>query len=465
MRRVHWGSQIGFILATAGSAIGLGNVWRFPYLAGQNGGGTFLILYLICALGLGYFMLLGKLAFGRTAQTNIVDGFQVVAEKNHKSISRIWGILGGWLAFFNAILVSSVYVIVIGWTLCYAVESALIMLGLKQIQITQDTFGTLTGSFYYQFFWGFLCILMTSWILIRGIKKGIEKVSLVLMPFLFVLLVFLALWILMLPGAEKGIAFFLTPNFEVMGFKADGFHFNEFAGLFLKVLGQVFYSLSLGLGVIYIYGSYLSQSGDLLKSAKWIVLLDTFVAFMSGLIVLPAVFAFGLEPSTGPALSFISLPFVFMKMTGGSFLMFLFFVLLFIAALTSLISIYEPIVSLIMDKLKFTRVKATLLTALFNLLGSTILLLSFTKVFTWTINGKDLFSAIDVLTGSYTMPIMVFFCCLFIGWIVSTTVIRNIQLGHQKTVSKGFKRYLRWTLRVTAPIILLILFLSALFSK
>lgn len=462
MKRIHWGSQLGFVLATAGSAIGLGNVWRFPYLAGQNGGGTFLLLYLICVFGLGYFLLLAKLAFGRTAQTNIVDGFQAVALKNNKKVSPIWGIMGGWLAFVNAVLVSSVYVVVIGWTLCYLVESGARLIGFSGMPMTAETFDLLTTSFSQQLLWGALCIAVTSFVLIRGVKKGIEKISLFLMPVLFCLLVFMAGWMMLMPGASKGIAFFLTPDFTAMGFTPEGFHFKTFGDLLLKVMGQAIYSLSLGLGVIFVYGSYLPNSTDLFKSTKWIVILDTLVAFMAGLIVLPAVFAFNLSPETGPALSFITLPLIFTQMAGGSFFMFLFFILLFIAALTSLISIYEPIVSLLMDKLRLTRFFATLVTAVLNFSGTAVLLLSFTKTVSITVMGKDLFTAVDALTGSFTMGIMVFFCTLFMGWIVSTTVIRNIQAGHKELVSKFFKRYLRLTLRFTAPFILFVLFLNAL---
>ncbi len=465
MKRVHWGSQLGFVLATAGSAIGLGNVWRFPYLAGQNGGGTFLFLYLICVFGIGYFLLLAKLAFGRTAQTNVVDGFQVVAQKNNKKISKFWGLAGGWLAFFNSVVVSSVYVVVIGWTLCYFMQSLWEVMGLAETTLSAQSFTLLTTSFYEQLLWGALCIAFTAFVLMHGVKKGIEKVSLFLMPVLFVLLIFMAVWILFLPGAEKGVSFFLTPDFGAMGFTENGFQFKTFADLFLKAVGQAIYSLSIGLGVVFIYGSYLPQTTDLVKSTRWVVCLDTLVAFIAGLIVMPAVFAFNLAPETGPTLTFVTLPLVFEQMAGGVFFMFLFFGLLFIAALTSLISIYEPIISLLMDKLRLTRFFATLLTACFNLIGSTILLLSFTKTMPWTIAGKDFFSAADTFTGSFSMAAMAFFYTLFMGWVVSTAVIRNVQNGRKKKVSKFFKRYLRFSLRITIPLILLVLFISAFFVQ
>lgn len=462
MKRTHWSSQLGFILATAGSAVGLGNIWRFPYLAGQNGGGTFLLLYLICVFGLGYFILTAKLTFGRTAQTNIIDGFQVVAQKNKKNIHPCWGLTAGFLTVFNTFFVGGIYLIVIGWTLFYFYHSSLYLIGLSDNPMNKETFLSLTGSFSQQFFWGCICVLTTILILIRGIKKGIEKFSLYLMPILFSLLVFLVFWILNLPNAFDGLKFYLVPNFEVLGFTSDGFQFKTLADLLIKVLGQAIYSLSLGLGTVFIYGSYLSNNENIVKSAKWIVLLDTLVAFFAGLIILPAVFSFNLAPETGPTLTFITLPLVFEQIAGGSFLMFLFFSLLFIAALTSLISIYEPIVNLLIEKTKISRTTAVCLTGVGNIIGTSVILLSFTKTLPIQINGKNLFDVVDTLTGSFTIAALVFFCLLFMGWVVSTALIRNLQMGIEKPLSKFYKRYLRFTLRFTAPLVMIVLFINAL---
>lgn len=456
--KTHWGSKTGFILATAGSAIGLGNIWRFPYLAGSNGGGGFLFMYFLSVIGLGYFLLLGKLAFGRLAQTNVIDGFRAAAAKNGKNVSRLWGQIAGGLALLNVILVSGVYVIVIGWTLSYVYLGLLQVFGLSQEPVDEQTFSHLTGSFNLQLFWGVLCILITSGILIKGVKKGIEKVSLTLMPFLFALLIFMVLWIFMLPGSERGIYFLLVPDFRAMGFTSAGFDFDTFAALCLKAVGQAVYSLSMGLGVVFVYGSYLAEKEDLKNAAKWIVGLDTLVAVMAGLIVLPAVFAFNLQPGSGPALSFISLPMVFSQMAGGRFFMLLFFILLFVAALTSLISIYEAGINLFMDKLKISRLPATMLTAGINIIITAVVLASFTGVVPLQIAGKDLFSSLDTLTGSYTMSLMVLVSTIFMGWIISSALIRNIGHGTDKPLSKFFKRYLRFTLRFTAPVILIVLF-------
>lgn len=462
MKRAHWGSQIGFILATAGSAIGLGNIWRFPYMAGQNGGGSFLLLYLLCVFGLGYFMVLGKLAFGRIGKTNIVDGFSVAAEKAHKKASPLWGIIGGWLGFFNSVTVNSIYVIVIGWTLYYLIKSVLILLSYEPWPIQADSFEQLSKSFFSQFIWAVLCIVFTSIVLVKGVKKGIEKISFYLMPLLFVLLLLMVVRIMFLPGALKGLSYFLIPNMAQLGFTDDGFSFKIFAHLFLKALGQSVYSLSMGMGVIYVYGSYLTNRSDIVKSTGLIVFLDTLVALIAGVIVIPAVFSFGVEIDSGPSLSFITLPFIFAQMTGGKVICVVFFLLLFVAALTSLISIYEAVVNLMMDKLRLTRLKATVLTAGMNIFGTCIVLLSFTGYMpSWKVNGKDYFSFMDTLTGSYTMSMMALICTLFIGWKISTSIIRNIQMGHPQKLGHFFKRYIRFTLRFMGPLAIALLIFSA----
>lgn len=462
MKRAQWGGQIGFILATAGSAIGLGNVWRFPYMAGQNGGGTFLFLYLLCVFGLGYFLLLSKLAFGRCAHTNMVDGFSVVAAKNKKVISPWWGKTAGALSLFNTLLVPGVYVVVIGWTLFYLVHAVLYLLHLSDTPLNKTLFEGLTASFGEQLFWSVICIVATMGIIMRGIRKGIEKISLLLMPILFVLLVFMAVRMLLMPDALKGIEFFLKPDFTAMGFTADGFQFKTFAALLLQVMGQAVYSLSLGLGVLFVYGSYLSDKENLLKSTAWIASLDTLVALLSGFIVLPAVFAFHLPPESGPTLSFITLPMVFEQMLGGAFLTVVFFALLFIAAITSLISMYEAAVNVISEKMHLNRTSAVCLVGGLNSMITGIILLSFSKTVPWKINNMDLFSFADILTGSFTMGFLVLYTTLFMGWVVSTAVIQNIQKGISKPLPKFFKRYLRFTLRFTAPLLLIVLFITAL---
>lgn len=448
--RAEWGSKIGFILAAAGSAIGLGNIWRFPYLAAQNGGGAFLLVYLFCIAFLGYFLLTAKLAFGHIAKTNFVDGFKQVVEEK---ISPWWGRIGGGVTLFNIFAVSAVYVIVIGWTLSYVVAAGKNLIGIDKIKIDEGLFGALTSSFGEQLFWILVCMAVAGLILMKGVKSGIEKVSLYLMPVLFLLLLFMVGWMIFLPNTGKGFSYLFVPRWEQLGFSSNGFEWKTFSHLTLLALGQAIYSLSLGLGVCFIYGSYLKAGTNIKKSALWVVVLDTCVAILASMIVLPAVFAFGLESGQGPALSFITLPFVFDKMAGGSFLMMTFFLLLFLGALTSLISIYEPAINLLMERLNFNRVKATLSVLGINLILALVVLASFTKKIDFK---KDLFDLFDYVTGTYTLGAMILIYCLFMGWKICPRLLLNLHNN-----GRIFKAYFQFALKWLAPIVLILLFLTA----
>ena len=448
--RSEWGSKIGFILAAAGSAIGLGNIWRFPYLAAKNGGGAFLLIYLLCVAFLGYFLLTAKLAFGHIAKTNFMDGFKAVVEEK---ISPWWGRIGGGLTVFNIFAVSAVYVIVIGWTLSYVVAAGENLVGIDKIKIDENLFSSLTSSFGEQLFWIITCMSIAGLILLKGVKSGIEKVSLYLMPILFMLLLIMVGWMIFLPNTGKGFSYLFVPRWEQLGFSPNGFEWKTFAHLSLLALGQAIYSLSLGLGVCFIYGSYLKAGTNIKKSALWVVILDTTVAILASMIILPAIFAFNLESGQGPALSFITLPFVFEKMLGGKILMFLFFMLLFLGALTSLISIYEPAINLIMEKLNFSRKKATGSVLGINLILALVVLSSFTKKIDF---GKDLFDVFDYVTGTYTLGAMILIYCIFMGWKICPRLLLNL---HNNGVV--FKTYFRFVLKWLAPIVLGLLFLTA----
>ena len=451
--RAQWNSKIGFILATAGSAIGLGNIWRFPYLVAQNGGGAFLLIYLLCVIFLGYFLLTAKLAFGHIAQTNFIDGFQKAVDEK---ISPWWGRIGGGLTLFNILLVGGVYIIVIGWTLSYVVAAGKNLIGSTDITINADLFKNLTSSYNEQLFWILSCICVAGIILVKGVKSGIEKVSLYMMPILFGLLLLMVGWIIFIPNSSKGFLYLLTPHWEQLGFSANGFKWQQLAHLTLLAFGQAIYSLSLGLGVCFIYGSYLKAGSNIKKSALWVVILDTFVAILASMIVLPAVFAFDLGSGQGPTLSFVTLPFVFNHMIGGKIFMFAFFVLLFLGALTSLISIYEPAVNLAMEKWNFSRTKATLSVLTANIALALIVLASFTKKIQIQVGNKDLFDLFDYITGTYTMGAMILFYCLFMGWKICPRLLQNL---HNNT--QFFKKYFKFTLKWLAPFVLIVLFLAA----
>ena len=451
--RSQWGSKLGFILATAGSAIGLGNIWRFPYLIAQNGGGAFLLVYLFCVSFLGYFLLTAKVTFGQIAQTDFIDAFQKVGKKG---TSKLWAKFGGFSALFNIFFVSSVYIIVISWTLSYVLVGIRNFLGIYPLEINSALFEHLTSSYSLQLFWIILCLLISGYILAKGVKEGIEKISLYLMPILLCILIFMVVWISFEPNTGKGFAYLFYPDWKFLGFTDNGFEWQPFAHLSLLALGQAIYSLSLGLGVCFIYGSYLKADIDIKKSTLWVVFLDTCVAILASMIVLPAVFAFDLESNQGPALSFVTLPFVFNQMYGGNLLMLTFFILLFFGALTSIISIYEPAISLLIEKLGLIRKKATLIVLGTNLALALVILASFTGIFNLTIGGKNLFDAVDYLTGTYTMGLMMLIYCLFMGWKIFPKIADELGLK-----SKIYKSYFKFVLRWLAPFVLILLFITA----
>ncbi len=451
--RARWGSKLGFILVTAGSAIGLGNIWRFPYLIAQNGGGVFLLMYVICTIGLGYFLLIAKLTFGRIAQINIVDAFQKVSRKK---ISGLWGKTVGFANLFNLFAVTSVYVIVIGWTLSYVTLGVRNLLMIKPLAINESLFETLSSSYLMQLFWIALSLFVTMQILIRGVKEGIEKISFYLMPILFFLLIFMVCWIAFIPGTKEGFKYLFYPDWAKLGFGTDGFEWKTFAHLTLLALGQSIYSLSLGLGVCFVYGSYLKADVNIEESALYVVALDTIVALLSSMIVVPTVFAFHLELNQGATLSFVTLPFVFKQMFGGKVLMLAFFVLLFLGALTSIISMYEVIINIITEKEKISRKKATFLILFLNFGLTMVVLASFTGIFKFNIHGKNLFEAIDYLTGTYTLGMIELIICVFMGWKIFPQISHNLQIK-----SKHFKTYFKFVLRWLIPFVLILLFLTA----
>ena len=341
-----------------------------------------------------------------------MDGFQKVVPQ---TISSFWGKAGGGLTALNIFLVSSIYAIVIGWTLSYVFVAGKNLFFQKTV-VNQELFQNLIGAYNQQLFWSIACILISAFVLIKGVKGGIEKAALYLMPVLFGLLILIVFWISSLPNAANGFTYLFHIDWQKLGFAEDGFHIHELAHISLLALGQAVYSLSLGLGVCFIYGSYLKPDLDIKKAALWIVGLDTCVALLASCIVIPTVFSFSLNANQGPGLTFITLPRVFEQIQGGAFLMFLFFLLLFVAALTSLISIYEPLIDLMMEKLKLKRTHATFCVAGINIVASAFILASFTGIIDLKILGRNLFDGVDYITGTYTLGLMLWYiACLWDG--------------------------------------------------
>lgn len=396
--REQWSSRIGFIMAAAGSAVGLGNVWRFPYLVGMNGGAAFVVVYLLLAVTVGITVMLAEFCLGRASQRNAVGAFRVLSK------NPFWQFIGWMGLLAGGFIILSYYGIIAGWTIKYMLHS---LTGLMPIAAKGGSGGVLDaflGDSVKVILYQVIAMGITTCIVAGGVGKGIERACKILMPTLFVLLLILIVRSVTLEGASAGIAFYLKPDFSKLTGKS-----------ILDALGQGFFSLSLGMGIMITYGSYIGKKENLPQSALWILGLDTGVALLAGLAIFPAVFAMGIEPGQGVGLTFVTLPAVFAQMPMGALFSFAFFLLLFFAATTSMMSLLEVAVSFIMDELHICRTKAAWGGGVFiTLMGipSAMSLAGSPKVF-----GMSFFDFMDFISNNIMMQICAIGICLFTGWV------------------------------------------------
>ncbi len=388
----RWTGNIGFIMASAGAAVGMGNLWRFPTMVGQNGGGAFVVVYLICVCAIGIPMLMAEIAIGRHGKKN--------AFQSYRSVNKKWGGVG-ILAIFTSLVGLSYYTVLGGWILRY------IILSFQGIgSNSAEFFQTFTASAPQQIFFYLAYMAITLVIVMKGVAGGIEKSCKIMMPLLFVFLLFLAIRSCTLPGASAGIEFFLNPDFSKLT-----------PQVWIMALGQVFFSLSIGAGAGTTYGSYLSQKENIAKDAVLIAGFDTLAAILAGLAILPAVFAVGQSPEMGPSLIFVVLPQVFGSLPGGQFFAILFFLLVLFASVTTTIAFLEVVVSFAQQTLKMSRKKASLTCAGVATLLGIPSALSFgvwehVKVF-----GKTFFDLADYCVSNLFLPVSAILTCIFVGWV------------------------------------------------
>jgi NSS family neurotransmitter:Na+ symporter len=398
--REQWGSRLGFVLAAAGSAVGLGNIWKFPYMTGQNGGGAFLILYLALVFTIGISVMLAEFAIGRAAQRDPVGAFAVLKGK-------MWPLVGG-LGILAGFIILSFYSVVAGWTIAYIIKMASGSL-VGDAEALGGAFGAFIADPVQPLIYHALFMGLTVAVVLGGVHGGIERACKVLMPMLFVLLLVLIGRAVTLPGAEKGLDFFLTPDFSKIN-----------ADMLNGALSQAFFSLSIGMGAMITYGSYLNKKENIAKSALWVSSLDSTVAVLAGLLILPAVFAFGFDPAAGPGLTFITLPAVFAQMPGGTFFGILFFVLLTVAALTSAVSLLQPIIAYFADEWKWNaKVTAVVAGVVIFLLG----IPSSLSVGIWSdvhfIGEKGFLDSMDYIASNILLPVGGILISIFVGWVVA----------------------------------------------
>lgn len=459
MKRENFNTRWGFILAAAGSAIGLGNIWRFPYLVGQYGGLSFILLYLLIVLFICNPLMVSEIALGRSSKSNFVDAYKVIGQKIGMKHLKLWSLFGGWTAFIGITMIISFYYLVAGWVLYYLLES----LSGSLIQIAPASlsaeFDTLSHNFSTQYTCGLIFMFVTAMIVIGGVKQGIEKSGIIMMPILFIIFLVLSIQSVCLDGAEDGVKFLLTPDWKYFGFTDAGFSWSVLFETFLAALGQAFLSLSLGFGILLVYGSYLSSKENLFASVRSIEIFDTLAAILSAVIIIPAVFAAGLPTTSGPGLTFISLPIVFQQLSGGQIWSIAFYLLLALATITSTISIFEALTNLFMDKFRLKRFGAVLVVMLITCLGFTAVTASFSGVWDIKILGRNIFELFDWLSSTFTAAIVSMTIALFVGYSAMKVIIHNIR--RSAVVTSNFTRYFLVTLRVFAPLSLgLLLFLA-----
>lgn len=395
-QREQWGSRLGFILAAAGSAIGLGNIWRFPYVTGTNGGAAFLIIYLAAIVLIGYPMMVTEVGIGRKTQRNPVGAFKTLAPDTP------WWLVGA-LGVLSGFVILSYYSVVAGWSVAYVFKS---LAGFSAEMEFADLFIGHITQVGEPIIWHAIFMALCVGIIAAGVVNGIQRWVKLLMPVLAVLLVVVAIRSLTLPGAGAGVAFYLRPDFSAVT-----------GATFLAAIGQSFFTLSLGMGAMITYGSYLKREDTVPGNSAYVVAADTGIAIIAGFAIFPAVFALGLEPGAGAGLTFITLPAVFAEIPAGSFFAFLFFLLLSIAALTSAISLMEVVVAWITDEKGMARRKASVLVGLVCFIVGIPTVLGYSVLGDFSFLGFDMLDTYDWIANALMLPIGGLLTAIFAGYV------------------------------------------------
>ncbi|MGB0576866.1 MAG: sodium-dependent transporter [Alphaproteobacteria bacterium] len=426
--RESWKSRGGFIIAAAGSAVGLGNIWRFPYVAGENGGGAFIILYLAIVFTVGFSIFLAEQTIGRAAQRSPAAAFRRLK-------GGVWPILG-YIGVLCAVVILPFYSVVGGWTLGFIWKS------IAGTASDAGGFGAFISHGWLPILFHGLFMAATATVVIAAINQGIERWCRILLPGLVILMFVLIIRSVSLSGAEKGIAFFLTPDFSKVTIVTVQ-----------AALSQAFFSISVGMGVMITYGSYISLDRSLPGDAAWVVGLDSSFAIMAGLIILPAVFAFGQNPSAGPALTFVTLPQIFSQISGGIFFGILFFLMLSVAALTSAISILEVAVAHLGDEHNVSRHKGTIWTGFVLFLVGIPASLSFGPWADITLFGMTIFDLMDFFATKLLLPGGAIGMALFVGWVFWPDAAKSLYAEGEAPPRWAF--VWRWMCAIIAPVLIL----------
>jgi len=418
--RANWSSRAGFILAAAGSAVGLGAIWKFPYVVGKNGGGAFLAAYLVCVFTIGVALLLAEMLIGRTAMKSAATAF--------RELKGGWWPWAGRLSVLCIFLILAYYCVVGGWTAAYVIRAITGEVAIRDSQQLASAFGSFIANGWRSLGYTAVFLGTTTWIVMAGVEKGIERMARVLMPALFVLMLILIARTLTLPDAWNGVRYFLAPDFSGLS-----------ASMLVDALGLAFFSLSLGGGIIIAYGSYLPKDVRLCGATLWVCILATLACLLAGLMVLPAVFAFHIDPSAGPGLTFITMPAIFGQMPFGHAFAVAFFLLLLFAALTSSVSILEPIVAFLIDEFGWSRRKSALSVAAASYLMGIPAALSFGPLAQVRILGRTAFDLLDYVAANLMMPAGGLLVAIFVGWVIWPRIRSELTASGAAAILPAFR--------------------------
>ena len=446
--RGNFGSKLGVILASAGSAVGLGNIWRFPYETGNHGGAAFILIYLGCILLLGLPIMIAEFLIGRHSQANTARAYQILAPGTQWRWVGRMGVLAGFL-------ILGYYSVVAGWTLEYIFEAVSNSFAGKTPAEFISSFQSFSSNPWRPALWLTLFLLATHFIIVKGVEKGIEKSSKIMMPTLFIIILILVGCSVTLPGAGKGIEFLLKPDFS----KVDG-------NVFLGAMGQAFFSLSLVMGCLCTYASYFSKNTNLTRTAFSVGIIDTFVAVLAGFIIFPAAFSVGIQPDAGPSLIFITLPNVFQQAFSGIPILayifsVMFYVLLALAALTSTISLHEVVTAYLHEEFNFTRGKAARLVTTGCILLGILCSLSLGVTKEFTIFGLGMFDLFDFVTAKLMLPLGGLLISIFTGWYLDKKLVWS-EITNNGTLKVPTYKLIIFILKYVAPIAISVIFINEL---
>ena len=443
MERASFGTRMGAIAATVGSAVGLGTIWRFPYEAGQNGGGAYILVYVICVALLGVPVMLSEFVIGRSTHKNMKGALRQLSPGS--SVYRFT-----YICILGAVVTLGFYCVVCGWV----IEYLYLALTGQLLGHSADEYGSmfagLVGSPWRCVAWTFGFLFINFFVMLHGVKGGIERVSRVMMPLLFVMLIIFCVRSLMLPGSMRGVEFLLVPDFSQLTGRGV-----------VNAMGQAFMSLTLGISGLVTYASYFKDDAPLARDATTIAVLDTAVAILSGLVIFPAVFSFGVEPEAGPKLIFEVLPGIFQQMGGGVFWAIGFFLLVFFASLTSTISLSEIPITFFVEEYNVSRRKATLWCAALTVVISTLSALSFNVLDHVTLAGMNLFDIFNYAASNVFMLMGGLFTAVYVGWFMDRAIIER-QLTNGGALRSRVQGYVIFCLRYIAPVAVALIFLSVI---